>query len=145
MSRPMDFPRSVRREALDRSRVDGMPRCEAVGAEYGLPAGQRCYIPLAKGFEVHHVKEAEYGGDNSLGNALCICRLCHRFVTRAFVQGLRKADRVRDKASGAFKPSSRPMPGSKASGWRKPMNRHAVRRSSGDDDAADLIIKAARK
>ena len=141
----LEFPRSVRRDALDRSRIDGMPRCEAVGADYGLPAGQRCYIPLAKGFEVHHVKEAEYGGDNGLDNALCICRTCHKRVTADFIKGLRKADRVRDKNDRTFKPSSRPMPGSRNSNWRKPMNGPAIRRSSGDDDAADLIIKARTK
>ena len=138
----LEFTRATRRDALDRSRVDGKPRCEAVGADYGLPPGQRCYVPLNSGFEVHHVKEAEYGGDNNLDNALCICRTCHKHVTGKFIKGLRKADRVRDKAAGTFKRSGRGF--RKPPGTRFDWKRGGYVRASGDDDSAEAILKAPR-
>ena len=112
-----EFSRTTRRNALSRS--GGL--CEASGTRFGLPAGQRCNAPLGYGVEFHHDTEAEYGGDNSLGNCLAVCLPCHRYVTREFVRGLRKADRARDKHSGAVKPSARPLrrpPGSKYD-WKR--------------------------
>ena len=103
-----EFSRATRRDALRRS---GM-LCEAVGPRYGFAKGHRCNASLGKGVEFHHELEAEFGGDNSLENCLAICISCHRFVSKIGIRAIRKSDRVRDKASGAFKPSSR--------GFRKP-------------------------
>lgn len=126
----LEFSRSTRREALDRSRIDGMPRCEAVGADYGLPAGQRCYVPLASGVEFDHRLPAELGGDNSLENCVSACRSCHRFKTAGDVRRIRKADRQRDKNSGAFKPSANPIPGSRNTKWKRKLNGQTVERQA---------------
>lgn len=98
----LEFTRKTRRDAKARSG----DLCEAVGIRFGLAPDKRCNAPLSRGCEFHHNKEAEYGGDNSLENCLCICLTCHKFVTKQFIRELRKADRIRDKRSGAMKPRS---------------------------------------
>src|ERR1700753_2350140 len=125
MIAPLEFSRSNRRDALKRS---GM-LCEAVGPRYGLEPGQRCNASLSRGVEFHHDLEAEFGGDNSLANCVCACIPCHRFVTKLGIRAIRKSDRIRDKATGAMPRSRNPMPGSRASGWKKKMNGTAERRA----------------
>lgn len=122
MSR-LEFSRVTRREALRRSGK----LCEAVGERYGLPKGQRCNCPLSNGVEFHHELEAELGGDNSLENCLAVCPPCHRFVTAVGIREIRKADRVRDKHSGAFKRKS-PLSNSRL---KKKVNGDVIDRQTG--------------
>lgn len=119
-----EFSRKTRRDALVRS---GM-LCEASGPRYGHAEGHRCNLPLGYGVEFDHDLEAELGGDNSLENCRAICIACHRFKTRQGTRDLRKADRARDKASGAMKRKSRPMPGSRDSQWKRRMDGTTERR-----------------
>jgi len=120
----LEFSRKTRREALRRAEK----HCEGNGTRYGLADGYRCNADLSKGVEFDHDKTSAEGGDNSLENAVCLCRNCHAYKTRDDVRRLRKADRQRDKADGVMRPSMNPMPGSKASGWRKRMDGTVERR-----------------
>ena len=97
-----EFSRSTPREALARSGH----RCEAVGPRYGLAEGHRCNGDLGYGFDFDHVLEAALGGDASLDNCACVCRVCHKFKTARGITEIRKADRIRDKHNGTF-PRSR--------------------------------------
>lgn len=124
MSRP-EFSKVTRREA--RSRSNGF--CEATGTLYGLEPGKRCNGQLSKGVEFDHVLAASNGGDNSLSNCLAVCLVCHAFKTRRHdTPRAAKIVRQRDKDQG-IRSTSRPMPGSKASGWKKSFGRNAERRT----------------
>lgn len=91
-----------------------------------LRAGGRCEACMAKlkvrEGEVDHILPDALGGEPTLENAQVLCSVCHKAKTADDVRRVRKADRQRDKHTGAFKASSRPIPGSKASGIRKRMD-----------------------
>jgi 5-methylcytosine-specific restriction protein A len=71
------------------------------------------------------------GGANDEDNLWPVLREAHREKTAADVGRKAKADRVRKKHLGLWKPKT-VMPGSKASKWMKPLNGPAVRRDKGD-------------
>jgi 5-methylcytosine-specific restriction enzyme A len=63
--------------------------------------------------EVDHILEDALGGEPVLANAQVLCSPCHKEKTADRIAKIRKADRARDKASGAIKPAgklSRPKP-----------------------------------
>lgn len=108
-----EFSRKVRAAAF--LRANGC--CESCGAKLKVGEG-----------EVDHILPDALGGEPTLENAQVLCRVCHKPKTAEDVRRIRKADRQRDKLSGAYKPRSRPIPGSKASGWRRRMDGTVERR-----------------
>jgi 5-methylcytosine-specific restriction endonuclease McrA len=86
-----EFPRKVKQAALDRA-AGKCQRCNAV-------------LKPREG-EVDHILPDILGGEPVLANAQVLCRQCHADKTAADVRRTRKADRARDKASGAIRPSS---------------------------------------
>ena len=82
-----EFARKTRAEIIKRAQG----HCEACGASF---AGERV--------EVDHILPAALGGDNSRANGRAICIKCHKAKTKEDVRKTRKADRQRDKATGAF-------------------------------------------
>lgn len=72
-----EFSTATRKASLKRSGY----RCEAVGAWYGLPEGQRCTANLAEGVEYDHLILDANSKDNSLENCRAVCPKCHRFKT----------------------------------------------------------------
>lgn len=90
---------------------------------------EECTAELRGGFiEYHHVVEAYLGGDNSLGNCLCICRTCHKSITSSRAPVLAKVERNWRKDRG-IRPRSR-FAGSKDSNWKKTINHGWVRRDA---------------
>ena len=77
-----NFSAKVKRQARDRSGGS----CEAVGAVYGLPVGQRCNAPLTgKRVEIDHFPlPATDEGSDVLENAVACCVDCHRFKTSSY-------------------------------------------------------------
>lgn len=122
-----EFTKPIKRAALERS--GGL--CEASGPLYGLQPAQRCNAPLGYGVEFDHVVLAANGGDNSLENCAAVCIRCHARKTREHDTPLAaKTVRQQDKLGlGIKKQTSRPIMGSKASGWRKPFNGPPERRT----------------
>lgn len=57
--------------------------------------------------EVDHILPDILGGEPVLINAQVLCRVCHAEKSAADIQRTRKADRARDKASGAIKPAGK--------------------------------------
>ena len=97
-----DFPRKVKAAAI--ARANG--HCE------------RCKAALKKGeAEVDHILEDALGGEPVLANAQVLCRVCHKAKTAERVRMIRKADRQRDKDSGAMK--SRTKPKIRSAGFAK--------------------------
>lgn len=81
-----NFPKRVRREALERSGG----RCECIGPDYGLGLGKRCNTPLSKGVHFEHIIADSIGGGPTLSNCLAACPKCN----------LHKADHI-DKSLAA--------------------------------------------
>lgn len=95
MSGRLEFSRKTR--AAVHLRAGGC--CELCGARLKVGEG-----------EVDHILAAELGGDASIDNARLLCRVCHREKTTSDVRRIRKADRQRDKHTGAVKRSRNPLP-----------------------------------
>jgi hypothetical protein len=72
-----EFTAKTRKEALRRSGK----RCEAVGAWYGLPDGQRCTADLSLGVQYDHLILDANSKDNSLENCRAVCPKCHGWKT----------------------------------------------------------------
>ena len=87
-----DFPRKVKAAALARA-AGKCERCKAV-------------LKPREG-EVDHILPDILGGEPVLANAQVLCRPCHAEKTAADIQRTRKADRQRDKHSGAVKPAGK--------------------------------------
>ena len=92
-------------------------KCEGCGAR--LKVGES---------EYDHVLPCALGGTNEPENCKLLCKVCHGAKSGDDVRRIRKSDRQRDKHNGAWKATSRPIPGSKRSGWKKLMNGKVVRR-----------------
>lgn len=91
----LEFTRKIKAAAALRS----AGRCEKCSAN--LKAGEA---------EYDHILPAALGGDNSLQNCQVLCTPCHRGSdgkTSQDIRRIRKADRQRDKANGAIRPSSK--------------------------------------
>lgn len=133
-----EFSKKVKREALRRSGG----RCEAQGEVYGLPSGQRCNAPLSQGWEADHYPVAATERDSDgLENCVSCCRTCHKHKTRTFdVPMQAKSKRVSDRHLGIKRTSSRPMPGSKASGIRKRFDGTVERRSLFASDFSSTVF-----
>lgn len=121
-----EFSRKTKQAAWARS--GGL--CEASGAVYGLPEGKRCWAPLSRSVIYDHEDPDANSKDNSLENARCICPVCNKFKTfKRDIPMIAKRKRLADNAIGIRAKQSRPMPGSRASGWKKPFYGNAVRRT----------------
>lgn len=107
MSARREFSRKVR--AVVHLRAAGC--CEACGARLKLGEG-----------EYDHILPDVLGGEPTAENCKLICRVCHKAKTADDIRRIRKADRQRDRHTGAMKAASRPIPGSKASGIKKHMD-----------------------
>lgn len=86
----VEFPRKVKAAAF--ARANG--HCEA------------CGLKFKAGAEYDHVLPAALGGEPTLANCRAICQPCHKAKTAEDVGRVRKADRQRDRSSGANKPKA---------------------------------------
>lgn len=84
-----EFTRKIRQAAIERA----AGRCEKCTAT--LKAGEA---------EVDHILPDVLGGEPILANAQVLCRVCHAEKTADDIRRTRKADRQRDKNSGAVRP-----------------------------------------
>lgn len=79
--------------------------------------------------EIDHDKALINGGENRESNIQIVHLNCHNIKTKKDVAEKAKVARIAKKHHGFHKPKSRPIAGSKRSGWRKPMNGPAERRT----------------
>lgn len=75
-----------------------------------------------------HIKPLADGGENRETNLQALCRAAHLEKTRAEAGERAIVRRKQGKHLGIKKPSSRPLPGSKASGWKRKMDGTVERR-----------------
>ncbi|MGI9297057.1 MAG: HNH endonuclease signature motif containing protein [Gammaproteobacteria bacterium] len=80
-------------------------------------------------WEISHELPLELGGADDDENRKPAHYKCHRALTaEQDIPRIAKAKRREARHLGAKAPSSRPIPGSKASGWRKRMDGRVERR-----------------
>ena len=115
-----EFPLAVKKAAFARAcKRDGMPKCEAPGCGRIIRAGHLRY---------EHIHPDGLGGEPTLENCGVWCDVCADRKT--FTEDnprMQKADRVL-KATFGLKRKSRPMPGSRASKFKRKMNGTVERR-----------------
>lgn len=84
-----EFPRKVRQAAIERA-AGHCERCKAV-----LKHGEA---------EIDHILPDVLGGEPVLANAMVLCKVCHKEKTADDIRRTRKADRQRDRFTGAMLP-----------------------------------------
>lgn len=57
--------------------------------------------------EVDHILPCALGGEPTVANGRLICRVCHVEKSATDIRRIRKADRSRDKATGAIAPKQK--------------------------------------
>lgn len=88
----VEFSRKTRRAIIDRA----AGRCE------------KCRAALKTGEgEVDHILPCSLGGEATVANGRLLCRVCHVEKTADDIRRTRKADRQRDRASGAIRPKQK--------------------------------------
>ena len=87
-------------------------------------------IHVGEAWEIEHLIAWELTRDDSDENIRLAHVKCHKPKTAADIRCIRKADRQRDKHLGVMKTrKGRPMPGTKASGWKRKMDGTVERRT----------------
>ena len=79
-------------------------------------------------WQLDHVKPLIAGGENRETNLQPLCSTCHKAKTAGDIQNKSIVYRKQLKHAGIKKATSRPIPGSKASGWKRKMDGSVVRR-----------------
>lgn len=109
-----EFTKKVKRAAFERA--EG--KCEICGAR--LHVGKFAY---------DHVIPDAMGGSATLENCQVGCTACHGTKTaEQDVPTIAKSNRVRDRHAGIRPTPRNPMPGSKASKWKRRMDGTVIKR-----------------
>jgi 5-methylcytosine-specific restriction endonuclease McrA len=86
-------------------------------------------IEAGKVWEIDHILPLALGGSNAPENLQILCRPCHRAkTTKSDVPRIAKTKRLKARHLGARAPSTRPIPGSRHSPWKRKMDGSVVRR-----------------
>lgn len=85
-------------------------------------------IQPGQAWEVEHVIPLAQGGDDEPHNMRPAHAKCHKAKTADDAANTAKAKRREAKHNGWRAPSKRPMPGSRASGWKQKLTGEWVRR-----------------
>jgi len=109
-----EFTTSVKEAAFERS--GGICECG-------------CKLPIQGRPDYdHYPKPAALGGPGTLDNCRVLDRKCHAKITREKdIPAIAKGKRIVRKSRNTWT-RSRPMPGSRASGWRRKMDGTTERR-----------------
>ena len=120
----VEFSRTVKMATWDRA--GGC--CEECGRKL-FPGDRKEYD--------HRIPDA-IRKDNGAENCQLLCGPCHSAKTKKDRKQIAKANRVRAKHNGA-KQTKHPLPGSKASGWKRKVSGEVVRRDEDDDILGDWL------
>ena len=86
-------------------------------------------IEAGKSWDIDHILPLAMGGTNAPENLQILCRSCHRTKTTHYdVPRIAKTKRLKAQHLGARAPSTRPIPGSRRSPWKRKMDGSVVRR-----------------
>ena len=86
-------------------------------------------IEAGKAWDIDHILPLALGGTNEPHNLQILCRPCHRAkTTHCDIPRLAKTKRLKAHHLGARAPSTRAIPGSRLSPWKRKMDGSVVRR-----------------
>jgi len=113
----------MRQEFTPRTKLDAWKRSNGHCENCGIK------IIAGNGPEYDHIVAAALGGAADLDNCAVLCRNCHGAKTAQHdIPKIAKSNRVIKRNAGIKRRKGKPMPGSKASGWRKRMDGTVERR-----------------
>lgn len=104
-----------------------LQRARIFEARYGLCHICDRKIQVGEKWDVEHIMPLSMNGTNDEANLAPAHVACHSTKSRKETTDRAKCDRIRAKHVAGHR-SSNPMPGSRASKWKKPMNGPAVLR-----------------
>ncbi|MBW8617177.1 MAG: HNH endonuclease [Hyphomicrobiales bacterium] len=86
-------------------------------------------IEAGKAWDIDHILPLALGGTNAPENLQILCRPCHRAkTTHSDIPRISKTKRLKAHHLGARAPSTRAIPGSRRSPWKRKMDGSVVRR-----------------
>ena len=91
----------------------------------------RCYqkIDAGKAWDIDHIIPLGLGGTNEAKNLQILCKPCHQSKTsQSDIPRIAKTKRLKARHLGARSPSTRPIPGSRRSPWKRKLDGSVVRR-----------------
>ena len=113
----------MRKEFSRRDKIKVFERAEGKCEECGV----KLYAGDKK--EIDHDLPDGLGGSNDISNARLLCFWCHKGKTKKDTAQMRKADRQKATHQGLKTRKGQPLPGTKASGWKKKMDGTVERRT----------------
>ena len=86
-------------------------------------------IDAGKAWDIDHIIPLALGGTNETKNLQVLCRPCHRSKTsQSDIPRIAKTKRLKARHLGARSPSTRLIPGSRRSPWKRKMDGSVVER-----------------
>jgi 5-methylcytosine-specific restriction endonuclease McrA len=110
-----------------RKHLSARRRAEIFNAHAGVCSLCNGRIQAVEAWEIEHTIPVAMGGTDDAENLTVVHVKCHRAKTKEDVGNIAKAKRREGRHMG-FVTSKRPLPGSKASGWRRRMDGTVERR-----------------
>lgn len=112
----------MRREFSSKTKLLAFNRCG------GRCEGKDCDALLRPGrWECDHIIPCEFGGDNSIENAQCLCEPCHTSKTgKQDIPAIAKSNRIQRREAGIRKPST--FACGRNSKWKKRIDGSVVER-----------------
>lgn len=90
-----------------------------------------CYIKIdaGKAWDIDHILPLALGGTNEPENLQILCKPCHQSKTsQSDIPRIAKTKRLKARHLGARSPSTRPLPGSRRSLWKRKLDESVVQR-----------------
>jgi len=98
----------------------------------GFPVCGMCGIMIKRGaYQVDHIKPCWEGGKAEVANGRIVCLPCHSGKSAEEGRVTQAADKKGRKDRGIKKQQFRPMPGTRASGWKQSISGNWSRRNEG--------------
>jgi len=86
-------------------------------------------IDAGKAWDIDHILPLALGGMNEPNNLQILCKPCHQAkTTKDDIPRIAKTKRLKARHLGARSPSTRPLPGSRRSPWKRKLDGSVVRR-----------------
>ena len=86
-------------------------------------------IDAGKAWDIDHILPLALGGTNEPENLQILCKPCHHSKTsQSDIPRIAKIKRLKAAHLGARSPSTRPIPGSRRSPWKRKLDGSVVRR-----------------
>ena len=86
-------------------------------------------IDAGKAWDIDHILPLALGGINDFENLQILCKPCHQSKTsQSDIPRIAKTKRLKARHLGARSPSTRPIPGSRRSPWKRKLDGSVVRR-----------------